>query len=113
MKLLTKANLKSLPPIRSTEKLGDKAKATVKFFCPWNYWTWYATEYDPETGQFFGMVYGHEPELGYWSMAEIEEVRGPWGLKIERDRHFRPTTLAEIKAGFLEREYLNLVDGRS
>ena len=97
MKLLTKENLKSLPAIRATEGLGDNAKAMVKFFCPWNNWTWYATEFNPAEGRFFGLIEGHELELGYWSLDEMAEVRGPWGLKIERDMHYRPATLADIK----------------
>ena len=30
------------------------------------------------------------PELGYVSLAEIESVKGPLGLGIERDLYFRP-----------------------
>lgn len=97
MKLLTKANLRSLPPLNGTDGLGEDAKATVKFFCPWNGWTWYATEYDPEEKRFFGLVYGQEMELGYWSLDEMAEMTGPWGLRIERDMHFRAATLREIK----------------
>lgn len=97
MKLLTKANLKSLPPLYSTEKLGDDAKATVKFFCPWNSWTWYATEFDPVEGRFFGLVHGLEVEAGYFMLQDLETVRGPWGMKIERDRHFRATPLHELR----------------
>ena len=100
MKLLTKANLQSLPSLYATDGLGEDAKATVKFFCPWNNWTWYATEFDPAEGRFFGLMYGNEiePELGYWSLDEMQAVKGPWGLKVERDMHFRPTTLGKIKA---------------
>jgi hypothetical protein len=28
------------------------------------------------------------PELGYVSLAELEGLRGKWGLLIERDLHF-------------------------
>ena len=46
--------------------------------------------------KFFGLVFGHERELGYVLLSELEEVRGPMGLPIERDLHFKPKTLAEI-----------------
>ena len=46
--------------------------------------------------QFFGLVDGQEKELGYFMLGELEEVRGPMGLPIERDLHWQPKTLAEI-----------------
>lgn len=97
MKLLTKEILKSLPPLYSQEKLGDNAIVRVKFFTPWTKWTWYATEYDPEEGIFFGLVQGDEEELGYFSLEELESLKGPFGLKIERDLHFRPKTIGELR----------------
>ena len=48
----------------------------VKFFCPWNQWTWYATEFD-EVDTFFGKVVGQETELGYFSFTELQSVAGP------------------------------------
>jgi hypothetical protein len=47
---------------------------------------------------FFGLVVGLETELGYFTLNELESVRGPMGLKIERDRHFSGT-LADVKKG--------------
>lgn len=46
---------------------------------------------------FFGLVSGQEVELGYFALSELEQVRGPLGLPIERDLHFKPTTLRELK----------------
>ena len=98
MKLLTKENLKNLPALGSTDGQGDQAVVQGKFFTPWDKWTWYATEYDPETRTFFGLVDGFEKEYGYFSLDELEAVKGPFGLKIERDRGFQGVTLHE--AGF-------------
>jgi len=98
MKLLTKENLKNLPGLGSTDGQGDQAIVRVKFFTPWMGWTWYATEYDPETRTFFGLVDGFEKELGYFSLDELESINGPFGLKIERDRGYQGMTLHE--AGF-------------
>lgn len=67
----------------------------VKFFTPWSNWTWYATEFDGED-TFFGLVYGFERELGYFSLRELEKIRGPMGLCIERDLYFTPRKLSEI-----------------
>ena len=95
MMLLTKKNKKDLPPLYANEKLGLDAQAIVKFFTPDSNWTWYASEFDGED-TFFGYVIGQSDELGYFSLSEIKSVRGPYGLKIERDRHFTPTSLREL-----------------
>jgi hypothetical protein len=95
---LTKQNLADLPALYTHDgKPAEAVPVAVKFFCPWSYWTWYATEYDPAEGLFFGFVRGHEGELGYFSRAELEGIRGPGGLRIERDYHWTGT-LADAKA---------------
>jgi hypothetical protein len=95
MMMLTKANRTALPELYAQEGKGDDAIAHVKFFCPWNQWTWYATEFDGED-TFFGLVIGHETEIGYFSLAELMSVRRG-ALTIERDRHFRPCTIRECR----------------
>ena len=103
MKLLTKENLKNLPPLYSQDELGMDAVAQVKFFTPDSNWTWFCTEFDPEERRFFGLVQGFEEELGYFSLDELEAAKGPMGLKIERDRWFQPKPLKEVAfiGGFL------------
>lgn len=86
-----------LPPIYTNEKIGDKAYAPVKFFTPAGSWTWYATEFDGDD-TFFGLVSGFELELGYFSLSELESVRGPLGLPIERDLYYTPQTVQELRA---------------
>ena len=95
MKLLTKEIRKRLPPLYTNEDNPDPV-VQVKFFTPWSNWTWFATEFDGED-TFFGLVKGLDTELGYFSLAELEQVRGPWGLKIERDMYFDPKPLSEVK----------------
>ena len=101
MKLLTKEVCKRLPALRSTEDvpLDDKI-AVVKFFFPWGRATFYATEGDPNTGEFFGYVVsplGPDcDEWGYFYLPELIEIRGPGGLSLERDMHFKPTKVSEL-----------------
>lgn len=97
MLLLTKKNEASLPALYGGEDtpLDDKV-VWVKFFQPWGRWTWYATEYSPEEKIFFGFVDGDFPEWGYFSLEELESVRGPFGLRIERDRYFEPKKFGKI-----------------
>ena len=84
-----------LPDLYSGEEYGLDAKALVKFFTPDSSWSWFASEYDGDD-IFFGLVVGLEIELGYWSLRELDAVRGPLGLPIERDLYFQPQSLEEL-----------------
>ncbi len=100
-KFLTKQNLADLPNLYANEgKPANEVPAPVKFFTPWSSWTWYATEYDPAEGRFFGLVFSQicpDGEFGYFSREELENFDGPWGLRIERDLHWSGT-LEDAKA---------------
>ena len=96
MKLLPKELEAKLPPLYANDGKGDEAIALVKFFTPDSSWTWYATEYDPKERVFFGLVDGLEKELGYFSLDELESVKGPLGLRIERDIYFEPPRIKEL-----------------
>jgi len=95
--LLDDESRAKLPALYSTEKLGDEAIAQVKFFTPDSGYTWYVTEFDGED-ICFGLVAGHELELGYFSVAELETVRGPLGLPIERDLYYEAKPIGELIA---------------
>jgi hypothetical protein len=96
MKLLTKDILRKLPALYSQDgKPAESVPVVVKFFTPDSSWTWYATEFDGED-TFFGLVDGHEKELGYFSLRELQSARGLMGLPIERDRYFEGRTLADV-----------------
>lgn len=64
----------------------------VKLFTPDANATWLLTELDPEAPDIaFGLCdlgLGH-PELGSVAISEIESIRGPLGLPVERDLHFK------------------------
>ncbi|WP_334127291.1 DUF2958 domain-containing protein [Sneathiella sp.] len=66
----------------------------VKLFCPWGAATWLLSELDPEEPDIaFGLCdlgFGC-PELGSVRLSELAAVRGPGGLTIERDQHFKAT----------------------
>ena len=75
MKLLTQEIRNQLPPISSQDQEKDPT-VIVKFFCPWNHWSWYAYEFDEED-IFFGYVKGDFDEYGTFSLSELESVKGP------------------------------------
>ncbi len=96
-KLLTQALEKRFAQIGSQDGRGDEAIIVAKYFTPDSSWTWFATEYLPEERNFFGLVSGHEIELGYFNLDELASVRGPLGLPIERDLYWNECTVGEIR----------------
>ena len=98
MSLMTKQLDQRFVQIGNQDGKGDQAIVVAKCFTPDSSWTWFATEYDPKSRLFFGLVGGLEVELGYFALDELESVRGPLNLKIERDIHWTETTLAEVRA---------------
>jgi len=67
------------------------AVPVLKLFVPWGAATWLITEMHPgDPDIMFGLCdLGHGcPELGSVSLTEIESIRGPAGLTIERDMYF-------------------------
>jgi len=103
MKLLTKEITNKLPPLYSQDGKGGETIAYVKYFTPDSSWTWYGCEYDGYD-TFFGLVDGHEKELGYFSLSELQSLRGPLGLPVERDLWWKPKTLGEIAPELFAKE---------
>jgi hypothetical protein len=99
MKLMTQeiaAQLAAAPKDQPPES----TPIVVKYFCPWGSATWFITEGEQidDDWRLFGFadLFGDATcaELGYVMLSELEAVRGPGGLTIERDLYFPPTTLA-------------------
>ena len=98
MKLLTKALIKKLPKLYTQDTVADPI-VQVKFFDPTGSFTWFAYEFDG-IDRFFGKVFSSlcpEGELGYFSLSELQSVKGRFGLGIERDLYFKPKLLSECK----------------
>lgn len=93
---MTKEIEECLPPIYSQEKSRDP-KVCVKYFHPLSGWEWYGIEYNPEEKLFFGYVAGHECELGYFSLDELETIGDRKGLPIERDLYWDERNLSDVK----------------
>ena len=98
MKLMTKAIESKIPALYETDGViePDDKICHVKFFHPMCQMTWYAVEFEPKTGTFFGWVEnGQDSEWGYFSLEEMQGVKVR-GLGIERDMHFTPKPMKEI-----------------
>ena len=92
---MTQEIRKQLPPLGAQENNPDPT-VYVRYFCPWNQWCWFGYEFDGED-IFFGFVKGDFDEFGTFSLSELESVRGPMGLGIERDLYFTPKPLSQCK----------------
>lgn len=91
-------DLNALPPLFAQDKKGNNAVAFARFHSRVNGWTWYATEYDPETHECFGLVKGFETELGYFSLQEMQDLNMERQLPyVTRTRNFQPITLREAR----------------
>jgi len=98
--MLTKEIQKKLPALYATENLPlEDHVLQVKFFDPYGSWTWYGCEYDPKERRFFGYVEGQEKEWGYFSLAELEELKFCGFPRIERDLYFKPIKFGELLKG--------------
>lgn len=97
MELLPEDVRRSLPALYSCEGQKDPS-VHVKYFSTFSSWTWYVIEGSQEEDDFvfFGFVVGFEGEWGYFSLSQLEEVKGPHGLGIERDLYFTPKPISQI-----------------
>lgn len=98
MKLLTKELLRRFEQVGRQEDSSNPL-VIAKFFNPCGAGTWYATEYDPESREFFGYVsiFGDwNDEWGSFSLADLESYRSQFGLGIERDLYFDEKRISEV-----------------
>ena len=100
MKLLPKSIVKKIPTLDATTEIGiEEQFVYVKLFNPIGSGTWYITAYDQSENLAFGFVNLGDSdcaELGYISIDELESIRLPMGLNIERDLNFYKTPLIDI-----------------
>ncbi len=117
MKLITKEleEIFKEYPIGSQDGLGGDAKVIVKFFNPVGHGTWLITEANKlEDGDYemFGYCHLGDPEmaeLGYVMLSELENLRLPFGLTVERDLYMPKdcTLLQAMKStGITPPEYM-------
>lgn len=90
MKLLTKPIIEQAT---KQYKLGADMNQMVvaKFFNPAGRGTWYLMNMSDNKGTYcWGIAHIFEHETGSFSIPELIDLDLPFGLKIERDRYFKP-----------------------
>jgi hypothetical protein len=104
MNLLPKHISTQFPKLYATEHIPPADKiSVVRLFTPDTSWVWHIVEFDGDD-TFFGFVIGLEAEWGYISFSELQSVRGPLGLRIERDLHWRPKPMHEAEPAYFPTE---------
>lgn len=98
MKLITKAVEKELAkyPLYSQDGKVEDAVVVCKFFLQG--YTWYVLEDEKADNdyEFFGIIVGQHTEYGYFTLSQLESVTGQWGLRVERDKGFKPTKVKDL-----------------
>lgn len=116
MRLLTEEQISQLKKNGLPQNCGENHFPVAKLYTPDARATWLLTELDYEnSGIAFGLCdlgLGF-PELGYVSLDELHEFRGPLGVPIQQDSYFDAkfplsvyTKAARIMQEFTENSYL-------
>ena len=75
-------------PLYSQDGKGEESEVVVKYFNPCGNGTWLITEgekQDDGDWVFYGYCHLFDWEWGYVTLSELESVRLPFGLRIERE----------------------------
>ena len=97
MELIPENLFKNIPDLYETER-NINPTCHIKLFTPTSIFTWYIIEFSKDDmDTCYGLVKGFESELGYFSLKELEAIKGNLGVGVERDLSFKPTRLSVIK----------------
>ncbi len=96
MVLIPKEIRDTIPKLYETEDQKDPLVYCKLFL---DGWTWLILEMSIDDDVCFGYVISPfcNGELGYFLLAEIQEVKGSLGIGVERDLHFKPQPLSQLK----------------
>lgn len=88
----------NVPALGGTEdiELADKTVHAAYIIPFKSDWTWYMTEYDPETDDAFGLVAGIEPEWGYFNLKELEDLGAQRLILVDFPKTFRELRDTEL-----------------
>ena len=94
--LIPEELISSIPKLYETERAINPI-CHVKLFIPDSVFSWFIIELSIDGDTCYGYVKGFESELGYFSLKELENIKGALGLGVERDITFKPTALEIIR----------------
>ena len=71
-------------------------KVVAKYFDPMGSWKWFLMNKKKDDSYCWGIVKGFEVEMGSFSIDELEGIKLPFGLGIERDTLFEPMKASKV-----------------
>ena len=71
-------------------------KVVAKYLNPAGKGTWYLMNTEPESDYAWGIVNLFDIEMGSFTISELENIKLPFGLKIERDLYFEPMKAKDV-----------------
>jgi hypothetical protein len=94
--LMTKELSAKIPELYSQEEVADPI-VVAHYFSPYaRQADWFVIEWDGED-LMFGLADLGYPELGYWTLSELESARRGSLPLVERDLHWTPVPLSEVR----------------
>ncbi len=97
--LMNEEILENVPKLGETEEISAADKTVhAAYIIPFrSNWTWYLTEYDPETEDAYGLVAGLEPEWGYFNLKELREIGAERLVLEDFPKTFKELRDSELK----------------
>ena len=68
----------------------------AKHFDAMGGWKWFLMNKKKDDSYCWGIVKGHEVEMGSFSIDELENIKLPFGMGIERDTLFEPMKAKDV-----------------
>lgn len=112
--LMTDEMLQSVPKLYGQEDvpLADKEVHAAYVILLKSSWTWYLTEYDPKSGDAFGLVLGMESEWGYFNLNELKSLGAQRLVLEDFPKTFRELKDTELKKQMSEAELHRVFAGQ-
>ena len=95
MKLMTKA-IREQAEKQYDEGSDMEQNVVAKYFDPMGDWKWFLMNKKKDDSYCWAIVKGHEVEMGSFSIDELESIKLPFGLGIERDTLFEPMKAKDV-----------------
>ena len=95
MKLMTK-EIKEKAQKQFDDGSDMEQMVVAKYFDAMGDWKWFLMNMDKDEDYCWGIVKGFAVEMGSFSMKELQDIKLPFGLGIERDVLFSSTPASEL-----------------
>lgn len=111
---MTAEMLKHVPRLYETENTPPEQKIVhAIYIIPLeSCWSWYLTEYDPETRTGFGLVVGCDVEWGYFNLYELIVHRAQRLILVDLPKTFEELKDIELKKQMNSVELKRAFNGR-